>query len=157
MNHPGLIKELYLFLQETDFYRNIWPVTIILFEDRKVIEKLLTNVILVTEDLHDSLEEMSIYWNDDMEFTVSMVVKTIKKFNARSDSNQSLMTMFKDQDDGDFRNLLQEAIMNHNELRDSSDHSQNWDIDRIASWTSSLCSLQSPNFFIFLPFPQKLH
>ena len=135
VNHPELIKELYLFLQESDFYREYMESNSHSFiEDRKLIEKMLTNVILVTEDVHDSLEEMSIYWNDDMEFTVSMVIKTIRKFNARSDSGQSLMSMFKDQDDRDFaRNLLQKTIMNHDELRELiKEHSQNWDIDRIA-------------------------
>ena len=124
-------------------------------EDRKVIEKLLTNVVLVTEDLHDSLEEMSIYWNDDIEFTVSMVVKTIKKFNSRSDSNQSLMPMFKDQGDSDFaRNLLQKTIMNHNELRELiKEHSQNWDIDRIAFMDILIMQLAITEFLYFPSIP----
>lgn len=159
VNHPGLVKELYLFLQETDFYQEYMAGNNHSFmEDRKVIEKLLTNVVLVTEDLHDSLEEMSIYWNDDMEFTVSMVVKTIKKFNSRSDSNQSLMPMFKDQDDSDFaRNLLLKTIINHNELRELiKDHSQNWDIDRIAFMDILIMQLAITEFLYFPSIPTKV-
>ncbi len=159
VNHPELIKELYLFLQESDFYREYMESNSHSFiEDRKLIEKMLTNVILVTEDVHDSLEEMSIYWNDDMEFTVSMVIKTIRKFNARSDSGQSLMSMFKDQDDRDFaRNLLQKTIMNHDELRELiKEHSQNWDIDRIAFMDILIMQLAITEFLYFPSIPTKV-
>lgn len=159
VNHPELIKELYLFLQESDFYQEYMAGTGHSFaEDRKFIEKLLSNIILVTEDLYESLEEMSIYWNDDMEFTVSMVIKTIKKFNARSDSDHSLMPMFKDEDDRDFaKNLLRKSILNHDELRLLiKEHSRNWDIDRIAFMDILIMQLAITEFLYFPSIPTKV-
>ena len=60
------------------------------------------------------LEEKSIFWNDDVEFVISMIVKTIKRFNELSDADQTLMPLYKDQEDRDFtKYLIRKAIIYH--------------------------------------------
>ena len=56
-------------------------------DDRKFVDKVFNKIILVAEDLYEALEEQSIYWNDDVEFVVSMISKTLKKFNEYSDTD----------------------------------------------------------------------
>ncbi|HKI89971.1 MAG TPA: hypothetical protein VKA38_13155, partial [Draconibacterium sp.] len=73
VNYPELIKELYLFMVESDIYKDYMAdKTRSFLDDRKFIEKLFNKIILVTEDLYQVLEEQSIYWNDDVEFVISM-------------------------------------------------------------------------------------
>ncbi|MEE4286240.1 MAG: transcription antitermination factor NusB [Mariniphaga sp.] len=159
VNHPGLIKELYLFLIESDFYKEYMNDKNRSFlDDRKFIDKVFNNIILVAEDLYEVLEEMSIYWNDDVEFTVSMISKTLKKFNPNSGSDQNLLPMFKDQDDRDFaKNLLRKSIVNHDELRELiKEHSKNWDLDRIAFMDILIMQLAATEFLYFPSIPTKV-
>jgi transcription antitermination protein NusB len=159
VNNPELIKDLYNFLVESEFYQAyVADGNRSFLDDRKFIEKVFTQIILVTEDLYDALEEQSIYWNDDMEFVISMITKTLKKFNPHTDSAHRLMPMFKDQDDRDFaKDLLRKAIINHDELRELiKEHSRNWDLDRIAFMDILIMQLATTEFLWFPSIPTKV-
>ena len=159
VNHPELIKELYLFLIEADFYKEYMKDNNRSFlDDRKFVDKMFTNILLIAEDLYEVLEEISIYWNDDVEFTVSMISKTLKKFNPHSGSDQNLLPMFKDQDDRDFaKDLLRKSIINQDELRELiKEHSKNWDLDRIAFMDILIMQLATAEFLYFPSIPTKV-
>ncbi len=159
VNNPELVKELYLFLTESDFYEEYMADKNRSFlDDRKFVDKIFTKIILVTEDLYQALEEQSIYWNDDVEFVVSMISKTLKKFTPNSDSDQRLLPLFKDQDDRDFaKELLRKSIINHDELRELiKEHSKNWDLDRIAFMDILMMQLAITEFLYFPSIPTKV-
>jgi len=157
--NPELIKELYLMMTETEAYEGYMNDPIRSYmDDRKFIERLFNKVILVSEDLYIDLEEKSIYWNDDVDFVISMIIKTLKRFNELSDSSQSLMPMFKDQEDKDFtKDLLRRAIINHDELRELiKEHSKNWDVERIAFMDILIMQLAITEFLYFPSIPTKV-
>ena len=159
VNHPDLIKDLYLFLTESEIYSEYMNSrNRSYFEDRKFIEKVFNKIILVSEDLYMVLEEQSIYWNDDVEFVVSMIIKTIKRFNENSESDQPLMPMYKDLEDKDFtKDLFRKAIINHDELRELiKEHSKNWDVDRIAFMDVLIMQLAITEFLYFPSIPTKV-
>ena len=82
--------------------------------DKKFVEKFFTHIIAADEDFYSLMEEKSIYWNDEIEFIISMVVRTIKGFSQTDDTYASLMSLYKDRDDEDFvKTLLRKAIINH--------------------------------------------
>ncbi|QGY45441.1 transcription antitermination factor NusB [Maribellus comscasis] len=158
-DYPELVKELYLFMVESDIYKEYMAdKTRSFIDDRKFIEKLFNKIILVAEDLYIVLEEQSIYWNDDVEFVISMIVKTLKKFNELSDSDQRLMPMFKDQEDRDFaKDLIRKTIINHDELRELiKEHSKNWDVERIAFMDILVMQLAITEFLYFPSIPTKV-
>ncbi|WP_297090658.1 transcription antitermination factor NusB [uncultured Draconibacterium sp.] len=158
-DHPELIKELYLMMIESDIYKEYMAdKTRSYLNDRKFIEKLFNKIILVSEDLYILLEEKSIYWNDDVEFVISMIVKTLKRFNELSDSDQSLMPLYKDQEDRDFtKELLRKSIINHEELRTLiREHSRNWDVERIAFMDILIMQLAITEFLYFPTIPTKV-
>ncbi len=159
VNHPELIKELYLFMTESEMYKVYMESKERSYkDDKKFIEKLFDKIILVSEDLYMVLEEQSIYWNDDVEFVISMIIKTIKRFNEYTDSDQNLMPLFKDAEDRTFtKDLLRYAIINHNELRDLiKEHSKNWDVDRIAFMDILILQLAISEFLYFPSIPTKV-
>jgi N utilization substance protein B len=159
VNYPELVKELYLFMEESDFYKEYMEDKSRSFmDDRKFIEKLFNKIIMVAEDLYMVLEEQSIYWNDDVEFVISMITKTLKKFNEFSDSSLRLMPMFKDEEDRDFaRDLIRKAIVNHDELREMiKEHSKNWDVERIAFMDILIMQLALTEFLYFPSIPTKV-
>lgn len=159
VNNPELIKELYLIILESDLYKNYMDdETRSFLDDRKFIEKLFSKIILVAEDLYIVLEEQSIFWNDDVEFVISMIVKTIKHFKEFTDSDHRLMPLYKDQEDHDFaKNLIRKTIVNHNELRELiKKHSKNWDVDRIAFMDILIMQLAISEFLYFPSIPTKV-
>jgi N utilization substance protein B len=158
-NYPELIKDLYLFMEESDFYiEYMEDPTRSYVDDRKFIDKLFNKIILVAEDLYLVLEEQSIYWNDDMEFIVSMISKTLKKFNEYSGSDTRLMPMFKDEEDREFaKNLIRKSIINHDELQSMiKEHSKNWDVERIAFMDILIMQLAITEFLYFPSIPTKV-
>ena len=159
VNNPELIKELYLFLVESDFYKEYMEdKTRSFMDDRKFVDKIFNKIILVTEDLYEVLEEQSIYWNDDVDFVVTMISKTLKKFNEYSDTDQRLLPMFKDEDDRQFaKDLLRKTIINHDELRALiKTHSKNWDLERIAFMDILIMQLAITEFLYFPSIPTKV-
>ena len=158
-DNPELIKELYLLMTESEMYEEYMKdKTRSYLDDRKFIERLFNKIILVSEDLYVELEEKSIYWNDDVDFVISMITKTLKRFNELSDASQSLMPMFKDQEDRDFtKDLLRKSIINHDELRELiKEHSKNWDVERIAFMDILIMQLAITEFLYFPTIPTKV-
>ena len=158
-NNPELIKELYLILTESEVYQTYMASeTRSYIEDRKFAEKVFNQILLVSEELYQVLEEQSIYWNDDIEFVISVIGKTMKKFNELSDSSTSLMPLFKDEDDRDFaKELFRKAIINHDELQNLIKvHSNNWDVERIAFMDILIMQLAITEFLYFPSIPTKV-
>ena len=158
-NHPEMIKDLYIFLTESEFFTEYMKAPAVTFsDDKRLIEKILNNIILISEDVHLMLEEDSIYWNDDIDLVVAMISKTIKGFQENSDENQPLMPMFKDEDDRQFaKDLYRKSILNHDELRTIIDqHASNWDLERIAFMDILIMQLALAEFLYFPSIPTKV-
>ena len=102
--------------------------------DKDLWIKILKKEILNNELLHDALEEMSIYWMDDMEIVHSFVIKTCKAFKQDALGQQRLLPMYRDEKDYEFVvRLIQNTILNSKEYTEIIDkHTKNWDFDRIA-------------------------
>ena len=158
-NNPELIKELYLIIQESDFYKQYMETSGHSYtEDRKFAEKVFNNVFLVSEELYQVLEEQSIYWNDDVDFVISVIIKTLKKFTENSSTSLALMPLFKDEDDREFaKDLFRKAIINHDELQALvKSHSNNWDLERIAFMDILIMQLAITEFLYFPSIPTKV-
>ena len=159
VNHPELIKELYLIIQESDFYKLYMETSGRSYaEDRKFAEKVFNNIFLVSEELYQVLEEQSIYWNDDIDFVISVIIKTLKKFTENSSTSLGLMPLFKDEDDREFaKDLFRKAIINHDELQVLvKSHSANWDLERIAFMDILIMQLAITEFLYFPSIPTKV-
>jgi transcription antitermination protein NusB len=102
--------------------------------DKKFITRLFTEFLSVSEDLLACLEEQSIYWNDDMEFVIVMIEKTIKKMKADSGEDTPLMPLFKNEEDKEFVKILfRKTIMNSKKTSELiNSNTTNWDVERIA-------------------------
>jgi N utilization substance protein B len=135
VNYPTTIKNLYETIVSSDFYSEYMNSSTTSFEeDRDLWRKIFKRCILSNEELLTSLEEQSIYWNDDLEIVVSFILKTIKKFEFEDGITKPLLPMFKDDEDRMFASkLFRSAILNAPEYKALIDeHTKNWEIDRIA-------------------------
>ncbi len=159
VNYPELIRKLYNEMILSSSYQEYIALPETNFtEDRKFVDRMFIRIIPECDDLYTTLEEQSIYWNDDVEFTVSMIVKTLKKFNEESPDTQPILPMFKDEEDYNFaRDLYRKVIVNHDRNREIiENHLSNWDVERIAFMDMLLMELAITEFIEFVSIPTKV-
>ncbi len=159
VNEDELIRKLYLALVEQDFYKEYMAAEQNSYaDDRKLVEDIFKYLILGNEDIESLLEEQSIYWNDDLDFVVSMILKTFKKFKEFSDDNQALLPMYKDEEDRQFaKDLYRKVVLNHTDnMILIKQHTVNWDIERIAFIDNLILELALSEFLYFPSIPTKV-
>lgn len=135
VNYPDIIKELYEEVISTDFYKDYMLSSSIDYAgDKDIWRKIYKKVILMNEELDDSIQDQNIYWADDIEMVVSFIIKTIKRFDLANGTEQALLPMFKDEEDAEFaRKLMQSVLTKGDSLREMIDiNTKNWELDRIA-------------------------
>lgn len=134
-NYPELIKEIYTRTVESEEYAQYMAAEESGYmEDKKMIIQIYTHLIFPNELLASVMEEQSIYWNDDLEFITSMIVKTCKKFKDSDADKKSLMVLYKNEEDRDYVvKLFRQTILHRDDYVDYIKHNtRNWDLERIA-------------------------
>lgn len=103
--------------------------------DREFWRAVFRKLICRNEELENALEDISIYWNDDIEIIQTFVIKTIKRFEEAHGSRQELLPMFKDEEDRDFAiQLFRKTLLYGEEYRERIDrHLRNWEAERVAN------------------------
>ena len=103
--------------------------------DREFWRVIFRRLICGNEALEDALEDISIYWNDDIEIIETFVIKTIKRFFETDGPDRPLLPMFKDAEDRDYAvRLLRFTMLRGNEYLTRIDpHIKNWEADRVAN------------------------
>ena len=135
VNHSNLIKGIYQTLIESPDYKKYMGNEISSFkEDKNMVVALCKNIFAGYEPLCQVLEEESIYWNDELEFIVGIVIKTLKKFKPEDGENAPLLPLYKNDEDKEFSvKLLRKVILNYKEyLSIIKKFSKNWEVERIA-------------------------
>lgn len=158
-DNEDLIRKLYLSLIEQDFYQAYMAAAENTYsDDRKLVEDIFKYLILDNEEIESLLEEQSIYWNDDLDFVVSMILKTFKKFKEYSDERQALLPMYKDDEDRQFtKDLYRKVVLNHSDnVVLIKQHTVNWDIERIAFIDNLILELALSEFLYFPSIPTKV-
>lgn len=159
INNPELIKRIHNELVATEEYNKYMSNnTNYISEDRDLIEFLLLHIIGQSDELYQILEEQSIYWNDDLEFVVSMIIKTIRKMKSAYDKSSPLLQLYKDEEDIEFaKSLFRKAVMNSTEHREIiKKHLRNWDLDRVAFIDVLIMELALTEFIYFPSIPTKV-
>lgn len=107
-------------------------------DDKKIIIQIYEKEIAGCEVMFQLLEEADIYWNDDVEFVISMIIRTIrgmKEGDGEGEGEESnLMEIYKSDNDREYAlKLLRKSILHYDEHKKIIDkYVKNWDVDRIA-------------------------
>ena len=158
-NYPDLIRGIYTSLIESDLYKDYVNSEADDFQnDRRFCEDFFSTILVNSDLMLNELEEQSIYWNDDLDFTISMVIKTIKKFKSADDKNEYLMSLYKDIEDQEFTTkLFRKAISNNSENRKIiENYTKNWDVDRVAIMDILIMQLALTELMEFPSIPIKV-
>jgi N utilization substance protein B len=157
--HEEIPRALYLRLNdwpEFSAYQNSSEDSI--GDDRRFLNNMLTGLLLMTEDLLLHLEETSIYWNDDLEFAVIMIEKTLKRIKEENQPGLFLMPLFKNEEDAKFASdLLRNSLLRESEIRKMIDsNTTNWEIERIALMDILVMQLAITEIMVFPEIPVKV-
>lgn len=159
VNYPEFIKELYLLLMDhPEYLEYMTSEKTDYAQDKKMIIRFYNDIVFPNESLNQILEEKSIFWNDDLEFVISMVIKTIKKFREESGENTGLPDLFKNDEDRDFAKLLFRKALVYRDmsLQLIEEKASNWDLDRIAFMDILIMQLAITELVEFTSIPTKV-
>ena len=132
-NYPELIKKIYANLVKSDYYKEYMSK-----ESRSYVEELKFVVDFFSKELEDNelleevLLEQSIFWEDDLGFVLTMIVKTLQGCTEKK--ALKLMPMFKTQDDLEYiKSVFNKALVNKEKYMAIIERfTKNWDVDRFA-------------------------
>jgi N utilization substance protein B len=126
--------------------------------DKKIIIRLVMELFAVSEYLLASFEEQSIYWNDDMDYVSAMIEKTLKKFKSGQDGKNSLMPLYKNEEDRQYViNLFRKAVTGSKEYSEMIDrNTTNWEVERIALMDILVMQLAIAEIIEFPEIPVKV-
>ncbi len=157
--YPELIKKLYHVIYQSESYTDYmdqadsgWE------EDKKFISNIYTTVIALSEDLENSLEEQSIYWNDDLEFILGMIIKSIKKTKPGKLFIFAGDQIYKSPEDKKFTfELFRQVVIKGNDYKALIEkYLENWDIERVALMDILIMELAITEMVAFPEIPVKV-
>lgn len=134
-----LIKRLYQDMIAAPYYKRYMEAAVPENEkeafaaDRRFVTDFLSTHIEDNDYFEEALEEISMYWVDDISYCLGLAMRTIGFLNERS-ADLDVMPMYKNDDDKEYvETLFRKALVNHEEYFGYIDKfTQNWDFDRIA-------------------------
>jgi len=127
--------------------------------DQRFIRDLITKFFPASEDLAICLEELSVYWNDDLPFVASMIRNSLGKFRENDDGQSIAMPqLFTNEDDEKFvKVLLRKSILNSERNTAVIDaHTTNWEVERIALMDKLVMQLAITELVEFPEVPVKV-
>lgn len=94
---------------------------------------IFKNIIAPSDELTEAIENISLYWNEELNIEATFVLKTIKHFR-NEDEEVKMLPMYKDDEDRDFAfDLLHNTLANEKLYRNYIDRfTKNWEVERIA-------------------------
>lgn len=156
---PELIKNLYNRLIDSKQYKDYMANNENSYvKDKALIVYLFSHIIPMQESLYSTLEEESIFWNDEIDFIIGIIIKTIKKFKEEDGEEKALMHLYKNQEDAEFaKNLFRKTILKRQEYKQLIEKfCQNWDIDRVAFMDFLLMEMAITEVIEFPSIPTKV-
>jgi N utilization substance protein B len=159
VNHPELVNAFFHYLTESDLYKEYMSMESSDYEeDKKFVVRIFTQLLAHFQELHQELEEMSIFWNDDLEFVISIIVKSLRKFKPNSDEYVTFLPQFKDEEDKEFaRNLVRKAVVQYPDNQEIiAGFIKNWDVERVAHTDLLIMNMALTELMQFPSIPVKV-
>lgn len=135
----AVIKRLYQDMTAAPYYKRYMEAPVpgdekeAFAADRKFVIDFLSTQIEDNEYLEEALEESSLFWVDDLSYSLGLAIRTIGYLNDTS-TDPEIMPMYKNEEDEQYvETLFRKALLNHEEYFGYIDRfTRNWDFDRIA-------------------------
>lgn len=133
-----LVKHLLDKIKASQLYAEYMEAKEVTFEDDcRFWRSVMKTIILPDDELAETLESKSVYWNDDLDIMGTFVLKTIRRISVSDDpAAMELLPKYKDLEDEEFGpELFKTAVDNRLEYRELIDRfirNDQWDSGRLA-------------------------
>jgi len=156
-----LIVKLGAFIKNHEVYMEYMSNEISSFEeDQKFVIDFYKKIIPEFDLLLSDLQDKSIFWGlDEIDFILSMVIKTIKKLTPKSTASEKILPLYRDkEEDIKFvKDLLKKTIADDKgNSKLIADKTKNWDVDRIAMVDILLMKMALTELLNFKSIPVKV-
>lgn len=131
-----IVRQILSLVEQTQQYADYMALEQPSYEDDREIWRFIYKTIISTNDeLDATIEEQSLYWNDDKFVVDTFVQKTIRRFEESKGEKQELLEEYRNAEDKVFAvELFRNAIEKSEEYRKYiSEASLNWDISRLST------------------------
>ena len=158
-NERVFVKKVLEMILESDIYTNyLHNPEDTYATDQEFWRSVFRNLICGNEEIEDKLEDLNIFWNDDVEIIETFVLKTIKRFKEAEGSKQELLPMYKDEEDCDFViRLFRDTMQHEEEYRERINrHTKNWESERIANMDMVIMQVALAEILNFPKIPTKV-
>lgn len=158
--HPEVVRMVYNEMTNWEVYTDYMSSPDNSYRaDQRFVKEVVTRLLPASEVLASSLEEQSVYWNDDLPFTTVMLRNTTGKFREHDDGSSIAMPpLFTNDDDEQFvKVLLRKSILNNEKNSALIDtHTTNWEVERIALMDKLVMQLAITELLEFPEVPVKV-
>lgn len=104
--------------------------------DCKFWRDVMRQIVIPSDELAETLEANSVYWNDDLQIMGTFALKTIKRASASDGKTVPVLPKFMDDDDATFGSEIFEMVVRNREMYrsyiDRFIDTTQWDTDRLA-------------------------
>lgn len=154
-----LLKQMFKDIQDSQDYQEYLSSEQRSFEhDKEIVVKLFKRHLVNFELMHDYLEDQGIFWNDDIDLTASMVLRSLKAIKE-SDTDIEFLPLWKEGDEEEefcsqlFRKTLSTGADTKERVALVT---PNWETDRIATMDLVLLKMAIAEAIYFESIPTKV-
>lgn len=158
INYPELIRKLYQNMAASDAYKEYMNLDRdSVRTDKKFVKFIIGELFYNCEDFYQAIEEQSIYWNDDVDYLISLIITKLHIFKLRQ-KDREIPPLFKNKDDKLFAKTLLDKIIlrNHEVQKLIAENISNWDIDRIVFIDRLIIGMAITELLEFPTIPPKV-
>lgn len=158
-NEMDLVKGLFKKIRDEEFYKEYLD-----SNDNSVEADVLFTIelfkkhIVNNELIYTYFEDQSIFWIDDIDLVASMIIKSFKR-SRDTEGQVEILDLFKEEkEEREFYKKLFKEAVNKKEEVDAiiREHTNNWDIERIAMMDILLMRLAVTEAITFNSIPVKV-
>jgi len=155
--HASFVKKIYASLSSRDYFISYMNSEESSFaEDCTLITTFFQEELEDSEELYTILEDMSIYWADDLAYVLNVIVKKLSSLEEDTEIEQPDV-FFKEDDEEYAVKLLDSSLVNYEEYSAlMSDYVKNWDPERLAATDTALIVMGIAEAVTFPNIPLKV-
>lgn len=156
-DHISFVKKLYAtILQREYFLEYMNSAESSIEEDAKVIIKIFEEEFEDNDDLYEILEDMNLYWADDLAYVINILIKRLEGL-AKNQKINHPQVFLKDEDRVYANRLLTQSLVHYNEyIQLMSKFIHNWEPERLAAADAALIVLGISEAIAFPNIPLKV-
>ena len=126
-------------------------------DDVRLVQEFYVNTVQDNDLLESVVEEQSILWSDDIDFSLIMVLRTLEN-SRQHQQDLALLREYKSEEDVVFvKELFRKTVLNFNEYQQYIERfTKNWDVERIAFLDNIIMAAAMAELLGFSSIPVKV-